>query len=46
MKIVGDHNGVNVFADDDSAEPFQLLYVPVRPGVFQLYRSQVGRVRG
>lgn len=46
MKIVGDYNGVNVFAETDATEPFQTLYVPVRPGVFQAYRSQVGRVRG
>lgn len=46
MKVVGDFNGVNLFADVSSAEPFGLLYVPVRPGVFQPYQAQVGRVRG
>jgi hypothetical protein len=46
MKIVGDYNGVNVFAPTDASEPFQTLFVPVRPGVFQAYQSQVGRVRG
>lgn len=46
MKIVGDFNGVNLFADATTAAPFGVLYVPVRPGIFQPYRSQVGRVRG
>lgn len=46
LRIVGDFNGVNIFADTDAAEPFEVLYVPVRPGVFQAYRAQVGRVRG
>ena len=46
MKIVADFNGVNVFADVAAGEPFNVLYVPVRPGVFQSYQAQVGRVRG
>lgn len=46
MKIVGDFGGVNLFADATSAAPFEVLYLPVGPGVFQPYRSQVGRVRG
>lgn len=46
MKIVSDFNGVNIFADVAASEPFNVLYVPVRPGVFQSYQAQVGRVRG
>ena len=46
MKIVGDANGVNLFADATASSPFRILYVPVRPGVFQSYQAQVGRVRG
>lgn len=46
MKIVGDFDGVNVFADATASAPFNLLYVPVGPGVFQPYQTQVGRVRG
>lgn len=46
MKIVGDFRGVNLFAEAEASSPFRVLYVPVRPGVFQPYQSQVGRVRG
>lgn len=46
MKIVGDANGVNLFAEVTGSSPFEVLYVPVRPGVFQSYQTQVGRVRG
>lgn len=46
IKVVGDVNGVNLFTDASTAAPFQVLHVPVRPGVFQSYQAQVGRVRG
>lgn len=46
MKIVGDYDGVNLFAETAASAPFRVLYVPVRPGVFQSYQTQVGRVRG
>lgn len=46
MKIVGDFHGVNLFAEVSASSPFQTIYVPVRPGVFQPYQAQVGRVRG
>ncbi|MFP4624895.1 MAG: hypothetical protein ACLFRX_11995 [Gemmatimonadota bacterium] len=46
IKIVGDYDGVNLFADVEASEPFEALYVPVQPGVFQPYQAQVGRVRG
>jgi hypothetical protein len=46
LKIVGDHTGVNLFAESDASAPFGTLLVPVRPGVFQPYQAQVGAVRG
>lgn len=46
LKIVGDFQGVNIFSETTAAEPFEILYVPVRPGVFQPYQVRVGRVRG
>lgn len=46
LKVVGENMGVNLFADVSAASPFDLLYVPVAPGVFQPYQAQVGRVRG
>lgn len=46
MKIVGDAHGVNIFAEVTASSPFRILFVPVRPGVFQSYQAQVGRVRG
>lgn len=46
MKIVGDHDGVNLFAELTASAPFGTLYVPVRPGVFQAYQAGVGQVRG
>ena len=46
MKIVGEHGGVNIFAEVTASAPFRIIYVPVSPGVFQPYQAQVGRVRG
>lgn len=46
IEIVGQHMGINLFAESDAASPYETIYVPVRPGVFQPYRSGVGRVRG
>jgi hypothetical protein len=46
MKIVGDHDGVNLFAELSASSPFGTVYVPVRPGIFQSYQSGVGQVRG
>jgi hypothetical protein len=46
MKIVGDFEGVNLFAEVTASSPFRVLYVPVGPGVFQSYQAQVGAVRG
>ncbi len=46
LKIVGEHMGVNLFADVSATSPFDMVYVPAAPGVFQPYQAQVGRVRG
>lgn len=46
MKIVGDNDGVNLFAEASASSPFRTIYVPVRPGIFQAYQSGVGQVRG
>lgn len=46
VEAVGVHDGVNLFADVGEAAPYEMLYVPVRPGVFQPYRTDVGAVRG
>lgn len=46
MKIVGDAHGVNLFAEVSASSPFTAVFVPVRPGVFQSYQADVGRVRG
>lgn len=46
MKIVGDFNGVNLFTEIAASSPFTTVYVPVRPGIFQPYRANVGQVRG
>lgn len=34
---VGGHNGVSLFAERSAAPPFDVVYVPVRPGVWQGY---------
>lgn len=39
IRIVGDFDGVNVFADADAISPLRVIYVPVQPGVFQTYQS-------
>lgn len=46
LKIVGDAHGVNLFAEVSASSPFDAVFVPVRPGVFQPYETQVGSVRG
>ena len=39
-------NGVPLFADRGGSTPYQTLYVPVRPGVWQAYQSGLQRTRG
>ena len=43
---VGEHMGVAVFAMRDQERPFQMLYVPVRPGVWQGYETDLQGTRG
>ncbi|MBI4540425.1 MAG: hypothetical protein HY704_13060 [Gemmatimonadetes bacterium] len=43
---VGEHQGVPLFARTDAQRPYNTLYVPVRPGVWQAYQTGVGRTRG
>ncbi|MCA9736639.1 MAG: hypothetical protein R3E98_06335 [Gemmatimonadota bacterium] len=43
---VGEFNGVPLFADRGGSTPYQTLYVPVRPGVWQAYQSGLQRTRG
>lgn len=46
LEIVGAYNGVNLFAEPMAQAPYETVYVPARPGVFQAYQAGVGRVRG
>lgn len=46
VQIVGEHMGVNLFADDDADSPYETIYVPVSPGAFQPYETGVAEVRG
>lgn len=43
---VGDFRGVPLFATRDAEEPYQTLYVPVRPGVWVTYQAGLRRTRG
>ncbi|MDE2973253.1 MAG: hypothetical protein OXU64_00845 [Gemmatimonadota bacterium] len=43
---VGDYRGVAVFADRSAEPPFEILHVPVRPGVWRTYRRMPGRAGG
>lgn len=43
---VGEHMGVPLFANAGAERPFETLYVPVRPGVWQAYQTDLARVRG
>jgi hypothetical protein len=43
---VGEYQGVPLFADVSAQRPFQTLYVPVRPGVWQAYQTDLAAVRG
>jgi hypothetical protein len=39
IRRVGEHQGVPLFARRDAAAPYAQIYVPVRPGVWQLYEN-------
>lgn len=43
---VGEHMGVPLFSESTANRPFQRLYVPVRPGVWQAYETGLQRTRG
>jgi hypothetical protein len=43
---VGENMGVPLFAMRSADRPFQTLYVPVRPGVWQAYQAGLRRTRG
>jgi hypothetical protein len=42
---VGQFDGVPLFADVGATSPYQTLYVPVRPGVWQAYQTDLAAVR-
>lgn len=43
---VGEHMGVPLFAMRDAERPFDMIYVPARPGVWQAYEFGLQRTRG
>lgn len=43
---VGEHQGVPLFGMRNAERPYQTLYVPVRPGVWQAYQAGLRRTRG
>ncbi len=43
---VGEFGGVPLFADTGATSPYARLYVPVRPGVWQAYETNLAAVRG
>jgi hypothetical protein len=43
---VGEHMSVPLFAQRSADRPFQTIYVPVRPGVWQAYQTGLRRTRG
>lgn len=42
---VGQFDGVPLFADVGSMSPYERLYLPVRPGVWQAYQTDLAAVR-
>jgi hypothetical protein len=45
LKEVGEFEGVPLFAMLDAASPIETVYVPIRPGLFQSYRTTLPRRR-
>lgn len=43
---IGEHMGVPLFAMRTAEEPYEEIYVPVRPGVFQAYETGLQQTRG
>ena len=46
IRQVGEFMGVPLFADATAESPYETLYVPVRPGVWQAYQTDLAAVRG
>jgi hypothetical protein len=46
VRQVGTFRGIPLFADANAQSPFNRLYVPVRPGAWQSYETDLARVRG
>lgn len=46
IRQVGEFMGVPLFADVAAERPFETVYVPVRPGVWQAYQTDLAQVRG
>lgn len=46
IRQVGEYMGVPLFADANATAPFQTIYVPVSPGVWQAYQTDLAAVRG
>jgi hypothetical protein len=42
---VGAYDGVPLFAEVGASSPYETLYVPVRPGVWQAYQTDLAAVR-
>ena len=43
---VGEYQGVPLFVERTAQRPFEILYVPVRPGVWQAYETGLQAMRG
>lgn len=43
---VGEYQGVPLFAERTAERPFETLYVPVRPGIWQAYQAGLQATRG
>jgi hypothetical protein len=41
LKRVGDYNGIAVLADVTAPTPLAQIYIPIRPGIFQPYTTQL-----
>lgn len=46
IRRVGEYQGVPLYVRRDATTPYETLYVPVRPGVWQAYEGGLRRTRG
>lgn len=46
IERVGEHQGVPLFADRSQERPYDIVYVPVMPGLWQGYEHGLQRTRG